>query len=281
LQTVCQVIAAAYHAKSVATTDVAQPIGCARGANMIVPFGVRRVITCLAVLGLFAASARGGLIHRYSFKDPTVKDSVGSDDGKLKGAAAITGGKLVLDNADKNSDDEKLSYVEFASSVLPKGNSASLVVWFSCKDIGSFARILNIGDKDGAEGRAFIYFTPRNADDQARAAITATDAAGKTSIDTGRLDDGNVHMIAVVIDGTARKLHLFVDGKEPAAAQDLGDNTLDKVKPVNNWIGRSAYDQDAGLTASVSEFRVYDSALTADDAAAIFKAGPDALPAGK
>jgi hypothetical protein len=238
-----------------------------------------RVFISLLVVGLFTAAANAGLIHRYSFNDGTAKDSVGNVDGNLKGAASVSGGKLVLDNADKNSDDEALSYVEFASSVLPKGDSVSLVVWFSGKDVGSFARILNIGDKDGAEGRAFIYLTPRNADDQARAAITATDAAGKTAIDTDRLDDGNIHMVAVVIDGAAKKLHLFVDGKEPAAAQDLGDNTLDKVHAVHNWIGRSAYDQDAGLSGSIDEFRVYDTALSLDEAAAIFKAGADALPA--
>jgi hypothetical protein len=247
---------------------------------MSVRFGfLRQILTSLALVSLLTAVANAGLIHRYSFKDGSAKDSVGSVDGVLKGTAKIADGKLVLDNTDKNSDDDSLSYLEFPSSILPKGDSVSLVVWFSGKDVGSFARVLNIGDKDGAEGKAFIYFVPRNADDQARAAITATDAAGKTAIDTDRLDDGNVHMVAVVVDGAAKKLHLYVDGKEPAAAQDLGDNTLDKVRPAHNWIGRSAYDQDAGLSASVNEFRVYDTALTADDAAAIFKAGADALPA--
>jgi hypothetical protein len=245
---------------------------------MIVPVRFHRVLICIIALGLCATSAHAGLIHRYSFKSGTAKDSVGSDDGALKGDAKIAGGKLVLDNGDKTSGDDGLSYLEFASSVLPKGGSASLVVWFTAKDTAAFARILNIGDKDGATGKAFIYFTAKNADDQARAAITATDAPSKTYIDTDKLDDGKPHMIALVIDGAAKKLHLFIDGKEPAAAADLGDNTLDKVQPVNNWIGRSSFDADAGLTASIDEFRVYDNALTADEAAAAFKAGPDTLP---
>jgi hypothetical protein len=74
-------------------------------------------------------------------------------------------------------------------------------------------------------------------------------------------------------------MHLFIDGKEAGTAQDLGDNTLDKVKPTNNWIGRSSFDADAGLSGAIDEFRVYDNALSADDAAAIAKAGPDNLPA--
>jgi hypothetical protein len=199
----------------------------------------------------------------------------------LNGAARIADGKLVLDNGDKTSIDDGLSYLEFNSSIIPKAGSVSLVVWFTAKDVGNFARIINFGDKQDAEGRAFIYFTPRNADDKARAAITATDTASKTFIDSDRLDDGKEHMVAIVIDDTAKKLHLLVDGKEPAAAADLGDNTLDKVRAVNNWIGRSSFDQDAGLTASIHEFRVYDHAISLDEAGTIYKTGPDALPDAK
>jgi hypothetical protein len=233
-------------------------------------------------IGLSAAVTHAGLIHRYSFNDGTAKDSVGKDDGKLKGTATVKDGSLVLANADKTSGDDGLSYLEFASSVLPdKGTSVSLVYWFTAKDVTGFARILDIGDKDGANGQAFIYYTPKNGDGQARAAITATDTASKTFIDNGPLDDGKPHVVAFVVDGAAKKLHVFVDGKEPVAAADLGDNTLDKVKATHNWIGRSGFDQDPGLSGSIDEFRVYDNVLTLDEAAAIAKAGPDALPEAK
>jgi hypothetical protein len=89
-------------------------------------------------------------------------------------------------------------------------------------------------------------------------------------------------MAAIVIDGSAKKLHLFIDGQEAAPAADLGDNTLDKVNPAHCWIGRSGFDADPGLSASINEFRVYDTALSADEIAAIYKAGADSLPtAGK
>jgi len=224
-----------------------------------------------------ASNADAVLIHRYSFNDGTAKDSVGKIDGKLKGAASIAAGKLVLKNEDKNSDDPQLSYLEFSDAILPKSGSVTIMAWFTTSDVGNFARILDIGDKDGSNGQAFIYFTPRNADDQSRASITATDAASKTFQDNDRLDDGKPHMIAMVIDGNAKKLHVFIDGKEPKPAEDLGDNTLDKVRQVNNWLGRSSFDADPGLSGSIDEFRVYDNALTADEAAAAFKSGPDSL----
>jgi hypothetical protein len=84
-------------------------------------------------------------------------------------------------------------------------------------------------------------------------------------------------MELMVIDGAARKLHLYVDGKEAGGATDLGDNTLDKVDPEHGWIGRSAFDTDPALTATVNELRVYDNALTPAEAAAIFAAGARAV----
>ncbi len=226
------------------------------------------------------SGSRAALIHRYSFNDPdSAKDSVGHVDGKLKGSAKIADGRLVLKNDDAGrSDDAQLSYLEFSGPILPKKGSVSIVAWFTATDVGPFARIFNFSDKDDADGRAFIYFVPRNSDDQSRAAISATDIASKTAQDNDRLDDGSEHMVAVVIDGDAKKMHVFIDGKEHQPPQDLGDNTLDAVRQTNNWLGRSSFDQDPGLTGSINEFRVYDQALGADQIAAIAKAGPDSLP---
>jgi hypothetical protein len=246
---------------------------------------IRHVLTAgfVTIICFFALPSRAELIHRYSFTGEAagdgLKDSVGKVNAKLYGDAKLADGKLVLKNQDKTSDDSQLSYLEFTAPILPKSGSVSIVAWFTATpDAGSYGRVFNFGAKEGAAGSAFFYFTAHNAEDNSRAGITATDAASKTYQDNDRLDDGKPHMVAVVVDGTAKKLHVFIDGKEPKPAEDLGDNTLDQVKQVNNWIGRSSFDQDSGFTGSIDEFRVYDNALTTDDAAAAFKAGPDALP---
>lgn len=235
------------------------------------------------ILTLAGAGANAELIHRYSFTDAAakggvVKDSVGKVDGKLKGDATVADGKLVLKNDEKTSDDAALSYLEFDGSVLPKGQSATVAVWFTVKDAGNFSRVIDFGDKDDAGGKAFIYVTPRTADGNTRVAITASDAAGKTYIDIDPIDDGKPHMLAMVVDGKDKKLRLYVDGKEAGPAADLGENTLDKVDPVKCRVGKSAFDSDAGLTGAIDELRVYDHAMTAEEAAAAFKAGADALP---
>jgi hypothetical protein len=225
-----------------------------------------------------ASSAKADLTHRYSFKGDA-KDSVGKVDASLKGSAKVsTDGKLILDNGDKNSGDDGVGYLEFRGPLLPSKGSASVVMWFTGKEVGQYSRLLDIGAQDAGAGSAFIYLSPRTADDGSRAAISATDPGAKTAVNGDRLDDGKLHMVALVVDDAAKKLHLFVDGKEVGAGEDLGDNTLDKVKQDHSWVGRSAFDTDPALTGSISELRVYDEALSADQAAAIFKAGADALP---
>ncbi len=245
---------------------------------MTTPLSRPLLLLLFPAILLCAANAQAELIHRFSFSDGG-KDSVGNVTGQLKGpGASFANGALVVKNADTDAGD-KISFLEFSGPVLPKaGNSTSIVVWFTAKDIGGFARILNFGASDSGEGQQFMYFSPKTADGQARFAISATDAGSKTFIDSDPLDDGKPHMVAFVIDGAAKKLHAFVDGKEPQKAEDLGNNTLDKVKPVENWLGKSSFAADPGLTGSIDELRVYDNALTLDDAAALFQAGPDKLP---
>jgi hypothetical protein len=244
-------------------------VSCTRRAALIVG---------LALAGL-PATSHAELIHRYSFNDKdAVKDSVGHVDGKLVGAATLDGKNVVLKNDGKTSDDDTTARVEFDQPILPKSGSASLVFWFRASQVDAYARVLDFGNKDGAGGTAFIYFTPRDADDQSRAAISATNAAGKTAVNNDRLDDGKEHMVAIVIDGAAKKLHVYIDGKEPTLAEDLGDNTLDKVDPKKNWLGRSEFDGDPGFTGSIDEMRVYDQPLSAADIAAAAAAGPDQVP---
>lgn len=242
------------------------------------PLRIPQLFACLIACSAGLASAHATLIHRYSFNDGVAKDTVGKVDAKLKGAGAtVAEGKLSLKNEAAATGDQ-ISYLEFDGSVLPKSDSVSLVIWFTAKSTGAFARLINFGASEGTEGTHFIYLSPNTADGSARAAITGSDVTAKTAVDFSALDDGSPHMVALVIDGTAKKLHVFRDAAEPAPAAPLGENTLDKVKPIENWLGKSSFAADPGLSATIDEFRVYDHALTPQEAAALYQAGADVLP---
>lgn len=238
-----------------------------------------KIFAALLSISACVTPVQAGLTHRFSFAADG-KDTVGGVDGKTKGAgASFAGGQLVLKN-DDGAAGEKIAFLEFAGPLLPKGGTTvSFVVWFTAKNTGDFARVINFGDSEGTEGKQFIYFSPKTGEGSARVAITGTDVGSKTYLDFDALDDGKPHMIAIVIDGAAKKLQVYADGKEPKPAEPLGDNTLDRVKPVENWLGKSSFSADPGLSASIDEFRVYDHALTAAEVAAALKSGPDALPA--
>jgi hypothetical protein len=245
---------------------------------MTIPFHQVRMLICLLVSASGFPAAHASLTHRYSFNEAAARDLVGNINGKLKGpGATIADGKLILKN-DATAIGEAISCLEFPASLLPKSGSVSLVIWFTVKNAGAFSRLINFGSSEGTEGTHFIYLSPSAGDVGARAAITGGDVSSKTAVDFTACDDGKPHMIALVVDGASKKLRVLLDGTEPAAAETLGENTLDKVKALENWLGKSSFAADPGLSGAIDEFRVYDHALTPAEAAALHQAGPDVVP---
>jgi hypothetical protein len=244
-----------------------------RATSKICTFGV----ACFATWGLAAVAAEPELVHRYSFKDGKADDSVGKVNGKLMGDAKIADGKLVLDNTGKASNDEKLSYLSFRESILPKSGSATLEVWFQSKSDGQFARVFDFGRR----GQGYLFLTV-NDGDSGRVAITNNDWGEETKISTDdKVNDNKLHMAAAVIDAKEGKFHLYIDGHEIGTGESLGENTLDKIKGTDFWLGRSLFETDAGFTGSINELRVFNSALTGEQIAAHGKAGAATLQTPK
>ena len=212
------------------------------------------------------------LIHRYSFQDGGVNDSIGKANGKLNGDAKVADGKVVLNNAGKASEDAKASYVSFSERLLPKAGSATTEAWFTSKSNGQFARVFDFGQR----GQGYLFFTVDEGNDTARAAISNNDWMDETTARSdSSVNDGKPHMVAVVIDAAAKRLRLYIDGKQHGDSEPLGNNTLENIKGANHWLGRSLYDNDPAFTGTIEELRIYDTALTADDIAKHFKEGAE------
>jgi hypothetical protein len=82
-----------------------------------------------------------------------------------------------------------------------------------------------------------------------------------------------------VVDGTAKTLAFYQDGVSLGSV-GLVDTSLTRLNDVNNWIGRSQWTFDDEFQGTVSEFRIYGGARSAQQIAAESTAGPDALPPG-
>jgi hypothetical protein len=224
----------------------------------------------IGVLSLPLQRAYAELIHRFSFQDGGVNDSVGKTNGKPNGDAKVADGKLVLNNTGKASEDAKASYVSFGERLLPKAGSATIEAWFTSKSNGQFARVFDFGQR----GQGYLFFTVDEGNDTARAAISNNDWMDETTARSdSTVNDGKPHMVAVVIDAAAKRLRLYIDGKQHGDSEPLGNNTLENIKGANHWLGRSLYENDPAFTGTIDELRIYDTALTADDIAKQFKEG--------
>ncbi len=129
---------------------------------------------------------------------------------------------------------------------------------------GSWQRIFDFGGPNPASGDPtnYMFLTPRMVTNGAmRFAITNAGSAAESQASTLATLPSGWHHVAVVIDGAAMTLQLYLDGDVVAAGtttrvpKDLGNTN-------QNWLGRSQFSADGYFTGALDEFRIYNRALT-------------------
>lgn len=218
--------------------------------------------------------------HRYTFdgEGAVVADTVGDADGEVLGGASLDGGGgLALDGED--------DYVDLPAGLLAGLRDVTVMAWVARGSGGAYMRIVDLGvgsggedppEGDGSVGRSYLAITPSTGFDVRGVAALASDsgAAGQVEIPTAlSLDDGETHQVAVVVDGEAADMALYVDGALLGRAT-VGFS-LSAIQDVNNWLGRSQFDQDPYFHGRYDELRIYGEALAACAVEAAWSAGPD------
>jgi len=223
-----------------------------------------------------ALPAQAQLFHRYSFDDG-VLDSIGGAHGTLEGGATVSGGALNLGGGG-------------AHASLPGGviqintyDALTLELWLTSSPLNTsftMAAVLgrtynaSAGEPDWA-GYQYIMVQPTRDDDVARVAITRNRFEEESGINRApEINDGVEHYIAVTVNST--DLAFYLDGSLVATAP-LGENTLDKLSNDLAYLGRSVYQFDPYFVGSINEFRIWGNALSADQIAAQFDAGPNVV----
>lgn len=229
----------------------------------------RRFILAAAVLALLGTAGVGNadVIHRWSFNGDT-SDSVGGADAILMGNAAVDGSQLQLDGNG--------SY-----AVLPIGddlvNLTNLTIegWatWTRPDVSFWERIFDFGN-DTVEN---FFLTPYGGNRRLRVAITINGGGDEEQTIAGFAFPKNVEgHFAVVIDADNGIHYLYFNGQPAAITYGTQITTYQFDFPMmNNFLGKSQYN-DPYFMGSINEFRVYNSALSADDVYNSFLAGPDA-----
>jgi hypothetical protein len=236
-----------------------------------------------------------GMIHRYSFGDSdgtVVPDSVGGADATLvnnTGLASVTDGQVVLGNdgsqsSNGNDGDANGDYVDLPEGLVSSLTQMTLQIWTTWNDdTQGWARVYDFGTSnqgnglsgsaDGAGIKSF-YFTPKTGYNE-NSIVEYRNGGNAPNIQPGgKLPLGQEVMLTQIHDDKANTVKLYINGMAVGGfapifpLSDLDDN--------NNWLGRSQWG-DVLYVGSYNEMRIYDTALSAEEIAADYLAGPDAI----
>jgi len=231
------------------------------------------------------------LIHRYSFDGEGAEalDSKGAAHGQILGANLDSHGGLPLAGA------KSLEYVNLPNGIVSGLSDATFEAWLTWNGGNAWQRIFDFGNSTGGEdppppgtnysGTSYLFLTTNATEDTGRSLPSGMRVAysrngvnaEKTCYDSEQpFPKGAEHHVAVVVDAQAATLALYLDG---ARVDECPlSQPLSAIDDVNNWLGRSNYTIDNELEGDYDEFRIYGAALSADEIANSFKAGPDAKP---
>ncbi len=213
------------------------------------------------------------LLSRYSFTSDA-GDSVSGAHGTLQGDAMIASGAVQLDGVG--------AYVDLPNGILSSLASVSIEVWLTDNGSSWWSRIFDFGNSSGGEdvagtGTQYLFLSPQSGYGTLRGAITLASGGGEQMLEWAGtpLPTGVQKQVVWTADAATQTGRLYVDGELVNENPGMTLLPSDMGWTLNNWIGRSQWAGDAYLNASVTEFRIYDGALMADEVRANFTYGPD------
>jgi hypothetical protein len=238
--------------------------------------------TITANYGGFTGSQLVGVVHapvlvnRYSFQDApgstNVADSVGGPqwDGILPNGGTFTGTNLQLLGSGPQ-------YVQLPSGILKNYPAVTIDLWLTFPDqMPVNCMLFAFGNTDaGGAGENYIFCAPQGG----RIAISGVDPGydGEQGC-TGAGDlsfQQNIHLTAV-FDPPAGAEYWYTNGV--LVSSNLAVTIpMSYVDDVTNFICHSIYTADPHEDINISEFRIYNGALSAADVAAEQALGPSQL----
>jgi hypothetical protein len=215
-----------------------------------------------------------GPIHRYSFNGSgtAVTDAVGNADGNTVNCRVYQGAVSLKQAVTRD-------YVQLPAGLISGLSAVTFEVWMKWNGGDARQRIVDFGNNTGpgGSGTSFFMLEPKSGPGTLSAFANFTSVASDDENDLGVSDSGplsqsGTHQIAVTFDG--RRLSLYLDGARRNYT-DGAARTLASIDDRNNWLGRSQFDRDPELDATIYEFRIYDRALTETEIATNFAMGPN------
>jgi hypothetical protein len=226
------------------------------------------------VVCVTAQTSSAKILHRWSF-DKDSADTVGGAHAKLNEGAAVKDGKVAFDGQN--------NWIELPiGKTMEKLTNATFETWCTWDELqGPWARVFDFGRSQSVS----LFFTVMNGRAEQgsvagtpRFSITSGGLAAEQQLSgKERFPVGKETHVAVTIDADKKIGKLYIDGKE-VASREMTYKPSDLGTYSQNWLAVSQYvDADPMFKGSITEFRIYDHPLTAEEIEQNFKAGPDKL----
>ncbi len=227
------------------------------------------------------------LRHRYRFNGSgtTAVDSISGANGTLRGGATLSGsGQLDLAGFGQ--------YADLPNGILSALTDATIEGWIIWDGGSDWQRIFDFGDamagfqcipnglpagedQQGICGRSYLLLSPQTEQlfpTESRLAFVPQPESDTSVSASGMPTNTTVHFAAVV-DVAGNRLELYLDGVLEGSEDFAG--SLADINDINNWLGRSQWEEDPYFLGGYLEFRIYEAALTASQIGTSFDEGPD------
>jgi len=232
--------------------------------------GFAVVLTSLVYLLAVSAHAQQ-LVHRYSFT-ADASDSVGGADGTLVGTAIVSNGAVVLDGVVGD-------YVNLPANLVTNLTNYSFEIWLTWNGGPAWQRIFDFGNSTAGQGvqssaTESACLTPDDGS-QMGSFLYPTNG-GFNAIDTTTpLTVGFLHQIVWTYDNPSTTAKLYVDSVQVDENTNQTVTLADVGPTENDWIGQSQFFGDPEYFGSITEFRIYNGALSSGMVTSNYLNGPD------
>lgn len=207
------------------------------------------------------------LIAHWKMDDNLNDETPNMMDAKMNGTASFVdrtaGGEVVGKALTMKASSSQ--YVQLPYEVA-NSDELTVAMWVYLKNSSAWQRLFDFGN----DTDHYMFLTPKNADSNVmRFGIKNGGSEQVVNCKTA-LSISQWKHVAVTIGKD--KTVIYVDGKEAGSSTGITIRPSD-VHPVLNYLGRSQFASDPFLNANLSDVRIYNYAVSADDVQTIMNGG--------
>ncbi|WP_193606608.1 LamG-like jellyroll fold domain-containing protein [Nocardioides lijunqiniae] len=240
--------------------------------------GAGLVVDDLVVIGVDAGLSDVPIRYEFEEGEGTSVANTGTDDSV--GAATLTGAtgwspNGVVGGALELPGGTNANTVDLPDNLLQDEDSFTTSFWVRPDTKGNWINLFHIGD--GLEGAGSFFQVQMQTQADGNTGLAATFKEKGSNLQeriyanpTRDVDAGAWNHVVVTREGATATLYL--NGEAIASRDDLTIDMTDVGPTSNNWLGRNGYP-DPAFDGLMDEVRLYRSALTDTDVAALYADG--------